>query len=263
MQLGDRFAAVFSATPAAGSAGTDRNLDCAVRLLLSVVANSAHDVEEVDACRKDIPMKTDSFWGLIPKGVKVAAAIVFVCALIAGPFIGAWQGHVAGLESSARNPAGSLGLRDWIREWACWSAHWSPSGCYAWDMYMPMLVVAPCPRFSGFCSRSSFPTCWVSALLCVAPSAGIAVLKLREFDCRRTAILFVVRQPELCAAPYPSEFSLACFGSRALPPLFKRRYRRREARFRRWLRKVAEESKRRPRHGHVRRRSRCRYSLPL
>jgi hypothetical protein len=44
-------------------------------------------------------MKSDSFWGLIPKGVKAAATIVFVCALIAGPLIGAWQGHVAGLNT--------------------------------------------------------------------------------------------------------------------------------------------------------------------
>lgn len=44
-------------------------------------------------------MKTDSFWSLIPKGVKVAAIIVFVCALIAGPFIGAWQGHLACLNN--------------------------------------------------------------------------------------------------------------------------------------------------------------------
>lgn len=44
-------------------------------------------------------MKTDSFWNLIPKGVKVAATIVFVCALIAGPLIGALQGHASGLNN--------------------------------------------------------------------------------------------------------------------------------------------------------------------
>jgi hypothetical protein len=44
-------------------------------------------------------MKSDSFWGLIPKGVKVAATVVFVCALVAGPIIGAWQGRMAGLNN--------------------------------------------------------------------------------------------------------------------------------------------------------------------
>jgi hypothetical protein len=44
-------------------------------------------------------MKTDSFFCLVPKGVKIAAAIVFACALILGPFIGACQGHVAGLNT--------------------------------------------------------------------------------------------------------------------------------------------------------------------
>jgi hypothetical protein len=44
-------------------------------------------------------MKTDSFWSLIPKGVKVAATIIFVCVLIAGPLIAAWQGHAAGLNN--------------------------------------------------------------------------------------------------------------------------------------------------------------------
>ncbi|MGB8477942.1 MAG: hypothetical protein WCE63_03760 [Acidobacteriaceae bacterium] len=44
-------------------------------------------------------MKTNSFWSLVPKGVKVAAAIVFLCALIIGSFLGACQGHVAGLNT--------------------------------------------------------------------------------------------------------------------------------------------------------------------
>lgn len=44
-------------------------------------------------------MKSDSFWGLIPKGVKVAATVVFGCALVAGPIIGAWQGRMAGLNN--------------------------------------------------------------------------------------------------------------------------------------------------------------------
>ena len=44
-------------------------------------------------------MKSDSFWTLIPKGVKIAAAVVFVCALIAGPLIGACQGHIAGINT--------------------------------------------------------------------------------------------------------------------------------------------------------------------
>ncbi|HUV96634.1 MAG TPA: zinc ribbon domain-containing protein [Acidobacteriaceae bacterium] len=54
-------------------------------------------------------MKTDSFFGLIPKGVKIAAAIVFACALVIGPFIGAYQGHVAGLNSPHGIPPGVLG----------------------------------------------------------------------------------------------------------------------------------------------------------
>ncbi|MDR5725923.1 MAG: PLDc N-terminal domain-containing protein [Terriglobia bacterium] len=53
-------------------------------------------------------MKTDSFWSLIPKGVKVAAAIVFTCALIAGPFIGASQGHMAGLNTPNGISSGAL-----------------------------------------------------------------------------------------------------------------------------------------------------------
>jgi undecaprenyl pyrophosphate phosphatase UppP len=44
-------------------------------------------------------MKTDSFWNLVPKGVKIAAATVLVCALIIGPLIGASQGHAAGLNN--------------------------------------------------------------------------------------------------------------------------------------------------------------------
>lgn len=51
-------------------------------------------------------MKTDSFWSLIPKGVRIASAIVFVCALIVGPFIGACQGHVAGLNTLNGIPPG-------------------------------------------------------------------------------------------------------------------------------------------------------------
>ena len=42
-------------------------------------------------------MKSDSFWGLIPKGVKDSRRFVFVCALIAGPLIGCLPG--------ARRPA--------------------------------------------------------------------------------------------------------------------------------------------------------------
>jgi len=45
-------------------------------------------------------MKTDSFWSLIPKGVKVAAAIVFACALIIGPLIGATQWHAAAVNAA-------------------------------------------------------------------------------------------------------------------------------------------------------------------
>jgi Phospholipase_D-nuclease N-terminal len=51
-------------------------------------------------------MKT--FWSLVPKGVKVAAAVVFACALIVGPFIGAWQGHAAGLNTLNGVPPGVL-----------------------------------------------------------------------------------------------------------------------------------------------------------
>lgn len=40
-----------------------------------------------------------SFWSLVPKGVKVAAAVVFACALIAGPVIGAVQGRADGANS--------------------------------------------------------------------------------------------------------------------------------------------------------------------
>jgi hypothetical protein len=53
-------------------------------------------------------MKTDSFWGLMPKGVKIAATIVFVCALIAGPIIGACQGHMDGLKHLNGMPPGVL-----------------------------------------------------------------------------------------------------------------------------------------------------------
>lgn len=45
-------------------------------------------------------MKTDSFWGLIPKGVKVAAGIVFACVFISGPIISVYQGYVGGLSNS-------------------------------------------------------------------------------------------------------------------------------------------------------------------
>ncbi|HTU51806.1 MAG TPA: zinc ribbon domain-containing protein [Acidobacteriaceae bacterium] len=53
-------------------------------------------------------MKTDTFWSLIPKGVKIAAAVVFVCALIAGPVIGTWQGHMAGPNTMNGIPSGAL-----------------------------------------------------------------------------------------------------------------------------------------------------------
>lgn len=53
-------------------------------------------------------MKTDSFMSLVPKGVKVAASIVFGSALIVGPVIGAFQGHVAGLNSPHGMPSGVL-----------------------------------------------------------------------------------------------------------------------------------------------------------
>ncbi|HZC44657.1 MAG TPA: hypothetical protein VE195_10805 [Acidobacteriaceae bacterium] len=45
----------------------------------------------------------------MPKGVKVAAAMVFACALIAGPIVGAYQGFVAGLNSLNGVPPGGLG----------------------------------------------------------------------------------------------------------------------------------------------------------
>jgi hypothetical protein len=45
-------------------------------------------------------MKTDLFWNLVPKGVKIAAATVLVCALIIGPLIGASQGHAVGLNNA-------------------------------------------------------------------------------------------------------------------------------------------------------------------
>jgi hypothetical protein len=40
-----------------------------------------------------------NFWSLVPKGVKIAAAIVFASALIVGPLIGAVQGHADGVKS--------------------------------------------------------------------------------------------------------------------------------------------------------------------
>jgi hypothetical protein len=49
-----------------------------------------------------------SFWNLVPKGVKITAAIVFACALIVGPVSGAFQGHVAGLNSPHGIPSGVL-----------------------------------------------------------------------------------------------------------------------------------------------------------
>lgn len=45
-------------------------------------------------------MKTNSFWNLVPKGVKVAAGIVFACVFISGPIISAYQGYVGGLSNS-------------------------------------------------------------------------------------------------------------------------------------------------------------------
>ncbi len=51
-------------------------------------------------------MKADSFWSLVPKGVKVAAAIVFACALIIGPFMGAWQAHLVGPSTLNGIPSG-------------------------------------------------------------------------------------------------------------------------------------------------------------
>lgn len=40
-----------------------------------------------------------NFWSLVPKGVKIAATVVFACALVAGPLIGVLQGHGAGLNN--------------------------------------------------------------------------------------------------------------------------------------------------------------------
>lgn len=45
-------------------------------------------------------MKTDSFFNLVPKGVKIAAAIIFGLALLAGPMIGMWQGYADGVHTS-------------------------------------------------------------------------------------------------------------------------------------------------------------------
>ncbi len=53
-------------------------------------------------------MKTDSFFGLIPKGVKVAATLVFVCALIAAPIIGVSQWHASGPNALQGNPPAFL-----------------------------------------------------------------------------------------------------------------------------------------------------------
>jgi hypothetical protein len=44
-------------------------------------------------------MKTNSFWSLVPKGVKVAAGIVFACVFISGPIISAYEGYVGGLSN--------------------------------------------------------------------------------------------------------------------------------------------------------------------
>ena len=93
-------------------------------------------------------MKTDSFWSLIPKGVKVAAAIVFACALIIGPLIGATQWHAAAVNAAngmppVISPVIGLGMG------LLWG-HSPLSGCSAWDMSMPMHAAAPCLQFSGF-----------------------------------------------------------------------------------------------------------------
>jgi hypothetical protein len=53
-------------------------------------------------------MKTDSFWNLVPKGVKIAATVVFICALIVGPLIGACQGHMGGFNHPNGMPPGVL-----------------------------------------------------------------------------------------------------------------------------------------------------------
>jgi hypothetical protein len=45
-------------------------------------------------------MNTNSFFSLVPKGVKVAAGIVFAGAVVFGPLFGAWQGHVDGLHTA-------------------------------------------------------------------------------------------------------------------------------------------------------------------
>ncbi len=59
-------------------------------------------------------MKTDSFFGLIPKGVKVAATIVFVCALLAAPVIAISQWHASGPSALHGTPpallAAAIGL---------------------------------------------------------------------------------------------------------------------------------------------------------
>jgi len=41
-----------------------------------------------------------NFWSLVSKGVKIVAAIVFACALIAGPLIGAFQDHADGMNAT-------------------------------------------------------------------------------------------------------------------------------------------------------------------
>jgi hypothetical protein len=53
-------------------------------------------------------MKTNSFFSLVPKGVKIAAAIVFAVAVIFGPLFGAWQGYVDGLRTSHGIASGAM-----------------------------------------------------------------------------------------------------------------------------------------------------------
>ena len=129
-------------------------------------------------------MKSDSFWALIPKGVKVAAAVVFVCALIAGPLIGAWQGHMAGLEYHERHPSGSVAVRDWIGH--------GPGGRRMRRLLAAVHWIRLCRCASPLHARRSLgpglylrsQPAWISALLCDTPPAGIAMLKLRPVGCR-------------------------------------------------------------------------------
>ncbi len=160
-------------------------------------------------------MKSDSFWGLIPKGVKAAAAVVFVCAVIAGPLIGAWQGHVAGLNSmngiSPAVLASAIGLGMGLVVGAC-VAFW----LLCLDMSLPMLVAAPCRPFCGSWSVSSFPTCldFCSTLRYAAHwdrHAQIAASWLPLNNDSVPGAAARILRPH----PLHERFSVACFRSRS------------------------------------------------